>query len=93
MRPPYWLTMDKCVITPTPTGTNNKDKCDSRKSAQAATGSRTSGQRSASKSSNMPITGPGNGSDSPRDSSSPSDCNSSKKARPRRAFMGRCDAP
>ena len=37
MRPPYSLTMDRCVITPTPTGTNSKERCCSKNSATACT--------------------------------------------------------
>src|SRR6478735_3615145 len=88
MRPPYWPSSARCVMTPTPTGTNSSDRWASRKLAHSATGSRTMAKRSPASISIMPSTGPGSGSARPRDSSSPTDWNTSSQAIPRKPFMG-----
>ena len=53
-----------------------------RRSVAPATGTRTAGQRKATISNTMPITGPGNGSRSARASNSPASCSASSQARP-----------
>ena len=73
MRTPYWLTNERCVITPTPTGTKSNERCESKKPAQLETGSRMAGQRGAGSNRSMPITGPGKLKARPRASSSPMD--------------------
>jgi hypothetical protein len=57
MRQPKSLKMPKCVITPTPTGTNSKDKWFNKNSAQPATARRMLGNFSANSINTIPKTG------------------------------------
>ena len=78
-------------MTPTATGTNSKDKCDNKKSAQRDTGSRTRALPNANRSRTIPITGPGSGRDNPRESNSPTVCSESSHAKPASADDMVCD--
>ncbi len=86
---PCALSRARCVITPTPTGTNSSDRWLSKKLAAGATAACTGDHRKASSKSTMPTTGPGTGNFRKWESASPPDCMSNKNARPCKGRMGK----